>query len=145
MADENSAGSISEVALTDAAAKVPAPKRQRAPRRQKAVAEETVAASAAKTEKLPRGRRKHGEQAGEATLTTGETQVTGKIGGTKAIKGTGQRTPKQAGPTAKAPVSAMDEMADLIQLEEENKRLRKALAEKLRAENADLRKRLGLD
>ncbi|AHK47191.1 putative SyrB-like regulator (plasmid) [Ensifer adhaerens OV14] len=39
----------------------------------------------------------------------------------------------------------MDEMADLIQLEEENKRLRKTLADKLRAENADLRKRLGLD
>jgi hypothetical protein len=35
-------------------------------------------------------------------------------------------------------------MVDLIQLEEENKRLRAALAEKLRAENADLRKRLGL-
>ncbi len=30
-------------------------------------------------------------------------------------------------------------------LEEENKRLRKSLAEKLRGENADLRKRLGLD
>ncbi|WP_349644510.1 hypothetical protein [Rhizobium calliandrae] len=44
-----------------------------------------------------------------------------------------------------APASARDEMADLIKLEEENKRLRKLLAEKLRAENADLRKRLGLD
>jgi hypothetical protein len=36
-------------------------------------------------------------------------------------------------------------MADLLQLEEENQRLRKLLAEKLRAENADLRKRLKLD
>jgi hypothetical protein len=36
-------------------------------------------------------------------------------------------------------------MADLIQLEEENKSLRRNLADKLRAENADLRKRLGLD
>ncbi|MBB3979756.1 cell division protein ZapA (FtsZ GTPase activity inhibitor) [Rhizobium azooxidifex] len=34
-------------------------------------------------------------------------------------------------------------MADLLQLEEENRNLRKQLAEKLRAENADLRKRLG--
>lgn len=40
---------------------------------------------------------------------------------------------------------ASDEMADLLQLEEENQRLRKLLAEKLRAENADLRKRLKLD
>ncbi|PDT41633.1 transcriptional regulator, partial [Sinorhizobium fredii] len=36
-------------------------------------------------------------------------------------------------------------LADLVQLEEENQRLRKRLAEKLRAENAELRKRLGLD
>jgi len=146
MADDNTTGLTTEVAETDATAKVPAPKKQRAPRRQKAAAEETVAASVAKTEKLPRGRRKRGEQAGEATLTTGETQVTGKSTRKNAIKGTGnKRTPKQADPTAKAPVPAMDEMADLIQLEEENKRLRKTLADKLRAENADLRKRLGLD
>lgn len=38
-----------------------------------------------------------------------------------------------------------EELADLVRLEEENQRLRKLLAEKLRAENADLRKRLGLD
>jgi hypothetical protein len=36
-------------------------------------------------------------------------------------------------------------MADLLQLEEENQRLRKLLAGKLRAENEDLRKRLKLD
>jgi hypothetical protein len=41
--------------------------------------------------------------------------------------------------------SAGDEMADLLQLEGENQRLRKLLAEKLRAENADLRKKLSLD
>ncbi|CAN7709342.1 transcriptional regulator [Neorhizobium tomejilense] len=41
-------------------------------------------------------------------------------------------------------VAAVDEFADLLQLEEENQRLRTQLAEKLRAENADLRKRLNL-
>ncbi len=40
--------------------------------------------------------------------------------------------------------SAGDEMADLLQLEAENQKLRKMLAEKLRAENADLRKKLNL-
>jgi hypothetical protein len=40
---------------------------------------------------------------------------------------------------------AGDEMADLLQLEAENQKLRKMLAEKLRAENADLRKKLNLD
>jgi putative transposase len=37
----------------------------------------------------------------------------------------------------------VDGFSELLQLEEENTRLRKALSEKLRAENADLRKRLG--
>lgn len=36
------------------------------------------------------------------------------------------------------------EYGEFIQLDEENRRLRKLLAEKLRAENADLRRRLGL-
>jgi hypothetical protein len=44
-----------------------------------------------------------------------------------------------------AATSAGDEMADLLQLEAENQKLRKMLAEKLRAENADLRKKLSLD
>ena len=42
-------------------------------------------------------------------------------------------------------VSVDDELAEFTQLEEENRRLRKLLSEKLRAENADLRKRLGLN
>lgn len=45
-------------------------------------------------------------------------------------------------PEATPPVD--DEFAEFIQLEEENRRLRKLLAEKLRAENSDLRRRLGL-
>ncbi|WP_430252397.1 transcriptional regulator [Neorhizobium sp. DAR64860/K0K1] len=44
-----------------------------------------------------------------------------------------------------AATSAGDEMADLLQLEAENQTLRKMLAEKLRAENADLRKKLNID
>ncbi|MFP3546775.1 hypothetical protein SB748_25370 [Rhizobium sp. SIMBA_035] len=46
-------------------------------------------------------------------------------------------TPATASPLA-------DDLADLLQLEEENQRLRRSLAEKLRTENSDLRKRLGL-
>lgn len=41
-------------------------------------------------------------------------------------------------------VSVDDELAEFIQLEEENRHLRKLLSEKLRVENADLRKRLGM-
>lgn len=45
--------------------------------------------------------------------------------------------------TTKVP-SHGNEVADLVKLDEENRRLRKLLAEKLRAENVELRKRLGL-
>ena len=37
-----------------------------------------------------------------------------------------------------------DELKDLVKLEEENARLKKLLADRLRTENADLRKKLGL-
>lgn len=65
-----------------------------------------------------------------------------------------KRAPKAVQPPPVAPTepavpvaiaAAGDEMADLLQLEEENQKLRKLLAEKLRAENSDLRKRLKLD
>lgn len=71
---------------------------------------------------------------------------------TKAIAETvaTKRAPVKAAPKTvkKAPASpakASDDMADLLQLEEENQKLRKLLSEKLRAENADLRKRLKID
>jgi hypothetical protein len=51
------------------------------------------------------------------------------------------RAPKQE--TVAVNATTADEMTDLLQLEDENQKLRKLLAEKLRTENADLRKRLG--
>ncbi|MCY1231657.1 hypothetical protein D9M68_612290 [compost metagenome] len=73
-----------------------------------------------------------------------ESPAVAKNRGKKVAKGTGKtRGAKQTIETP-APVPVLDDIADLRQLEEENARLRKALAEKLRAENADLRKRLGL-
>ncbi|AJD44598.1 transcriptional regulator SyrB protein (plasmid) [Rhizobium gallicum bv. gallicum R602sp] len=145
MADENNTGSITEVAETDPTAKVPAPKKPRALRGQKASAGATVAASLGKTAQLPSDRKKRGPGAGQAKLTPQETQVTGKSTSKDAIKNTSRkRTTKQIAQSAKAPLPALDEMADLARLEEENKRLRKTLADKLRAENTDLRKRLGL-
>ncbi|TCM48326.1 hypothetical protein C8J36_11426 [Rhizobium sp. PP-F2F-G48] len=43
-----------------------------------------------------------------------------------------------------AVADAIDDMAELLRLEDENRSLRKQLSEKLRTENADLRKRLNL-
>ncbi|TIO26788.1 transposase [Mesorhizobium sp.] len=46
---------------------------------------------------------------------------------------------------AAATASDRDDLKDLIALEEENKRLKSLLAERLRNENAELKRRLGLD
>ncbi len=132
MADENDM-------MTDAGAEiaaVPVAKKQRKPRAKKAAAEaqpaevtaEPVAASNVPAVKQRRRRKAKSD-----------------VGVTNAKRVPVKRASKTA-PTATAPsTAAMDEMADLLQLEEENRRLRKLLAEKLRAENADLRKRLNLD
>lgn len=45
---------------------------------------------------------------------------------------------------AAVPAPESDELKDLVALEEENKRLKKMLAERLRKENAELKSRLGL-
>lgn len=69
---------------------------------------------------------------------------------TAKVKAKTKNTAKSAGKTVavKQSTSALDrdfdDIANLLQLEEENARLRKTLAEKLRAENAELRKRLGI-
>jgi putative transposase len=140
MADENNTGATSEVLATNAPADVPVVKKQRAPRRSKAAMEAASTASPATTTvKSPKVRAKRGAKV-EATSAAVETPNAANVAikGPRKAKATGQ----SKAPATKS-VAAADEMADLIQLEEENKRLRKALADKLRAENADLRKRLG--
>jgi hypothetical protein len=113
-----------------------APKKQRKPRVKK-VAPETAPAEVA------------AEPAGASTGTA-EKQKRGRKAKSVEIASNAKRVPVKRAPkvvqTAPAvATAAIDEMADLLQLEEENQRLRKLLAEKLRAENADLRKRLKLD
>ncbi|MDX8470017.1 transposase [Mesorhizobium sp. VK23B] len=46
---------------------------------------------------------------------------------------------------AATPAADSDELKDLVALEEENKRLKSLLADRLRKENTELKKRLGLD
>lgn len=113
-----------------------APKKQRKPRAKK-VAPGTASADAT---------------AEPATALTGAGGGKGRGGKAKVIEAAPsakrapvRRAPKSVQTASAAPIAAIDEMADLLQLEEENQRLRKLLAEKLRAENADLRKRLKLD
>jgi len=67
------------------------------------------------------------------------------VGSTPVEPAAPKLAPKADQIAGDAAASAGDEMADLLQLEAENQKLRKMLAEKLRAENADLRKKLNLD
>jgi len=114
-----------------------APKKQRKPRAKKAAALESPSADAmaepAAALAGAGGVKRRGRKARviEATASAKRAPV--------------RRAPKAVQTAPAAPMTAIDEMADLLQLEEENQRLRKLLAEKLRAENADLRKRLKLD
>lgn len=123
------------VAVNEATA--PAPVKKTRVRRQSAVAEAVATAAPVVTEKPAKAptRRKPGNQGSAANLAS----VAAKAA---AVKGPPKAKPAQ--PTVRPP-AAVDEMTELLQLEEENKKLRKALSEKLRAENADLRKRLGMD
>ncbi|APO76954.1 transcriptional regulator SyrB protein (plasmid) [Rhizobium etli 8C-3] len=156
MADENNIGPVAAVETTDAEAKTPAVKKQRSPQRQKTAAEPARAASEVAAAKSPAAKpRTYSEQEKAGKLKLIETEITkGKSTLKDAIKTAGiseqtyynwKRTATPAVQKNEKAAPAGDELADLVQLEEENEKLRKRLAEKLRAENTVLRKRLGLD
>jgi hypothetical protein len=132
MADENDTMTD---ANTPVAALDVAMKKERKPRARKAAPETAstaVSAQPAAASNAAAGKRKRGRKAKSDEGAVSAKRVPVKRA-SKAVQ------------EATAPsVAAVDEFADLLQLEEENQRLRKLLAEKLRAENADLRKRLNL-
>lgn len=130
MADEISENSIN---AEPAVAQVQ-PKKTRARRRSK---EEMAAALAAKNVK--RASKTKSVSAGSSVSAAAKPtqKVAAKAEPLKAKRaGTKRPSPTHAG---------ADGVVDLIALEAENQKLRKSLAEKLRSENADLRKKLGLD
>ncbi|MBB3650097.1 hypothetical protein FHX14_006340 [Rhizobium sp. BK619] len=142
MADENNTGSVAGAAETDTPAKT-GTRKQRAPRRQKATAELAAAGSQSVTEQQPTASAAMAD--GRGRRGRRKTIETKAVDGRSTRKGAPRKTkakPVEQATTTSAP--AFDELEDLIQLEEENKRLRKTLAEKLRQENAELRRRLGL-
>ncbi|SDA93596.1 hypothetical protein [Sinorhizobium sp. NFACC03] len=137
MADEIKPDDSAVVAESTKPVEVAAPKK-RGPRAKKVASD--VASQEASAPKVKRGRKPKEKPAdlkvAEPSSAVSKTRAKG------VAKATGKRSASTS--SAEAPVSALDEIADLLQLEEENARLRKTLAEKLRTENADLRKRLGL-
>ncbi|MHA4735403.1 SyrB-like regulator [Ensifer adhaerens] len=124
------------VVETAAPADAPAPKK----RGVKKVASDATMAEASVAAASKRGRKRK-ETSIEVKAASQATPAV-KARANAVTKGPGKRTTSK--PSAAAFVPVLDEIAGLLQLEEENARLRKALADKLRTENADLRKRLGL-
>jgi putative transposase len=125
MVDENDTNAANENMEVEPPVAASEPKKQRAKRRTPA---ELAAVATAKS---ARGKRRAKAAAVEASQQTAAGKASAK-----------SDAPTRAEPR-EAPSATVDEFAELLQLEEENKGLRKALAEKLRAENSDLRKRLG--
>ncbi|MBY3003732.1 transcriptional regulator [Rhizobium leguminosarum] len=132
MADENATMINAD---TPASAAPDVPKKTRKPRAKNTVPETArvaVSAQPAAVSNATAGKQKRGRKAKSDE------------GATSARRAPVKRTPRAVQAATAPSVAAVDEFADLLQLEEENQRLRKLLAEKLRAENADLRKRLNL-
>ncbi|MBY3348368.1 transcriptional regulator [Rhizobium laguerreae] len=132
MADENDTMTNAD---TPGAAAPAVPKKVRKPRAKKVVpatASVAVSAEPAVASDAAAGKQKRARKAKSDEVTKSAKRAPVK------------RAPKAVSIAAAPSEAAVDEIADLLQLEEENQRLRKLLAEKLRAENADLRKRLNL-
>jgi putative transposase len=136
MADEtinlNTAGDV----VTETPAAVAPAKKTRAPRGSKKTAQPVSLMPTAATEKpAKKTRAKRGSKIAAATTEAPAAEV--------KKRATRQPRAKAAAPVTAVSTPALDDISDLLTLEEENKQLRKQLSEKLRAENADLRKRLG--
>ncbi|RVE81211.1 transcriptional regulator [Sinorhizobium meliloti] len=151
MADESNMGPVAAAVAADAEVKAPTAKKKRSQPPQKA-------AAAPAQPKAPAAKpRRYREQETNDKLELIETQVSEGETFKDDIQSAGISEQTHYHSKGAARISAQkddkgtnllrsgDELADLIELEEENQRLRKRLAKKLRAENAELRKKLGLD
>nr|CAD6437914.1 transcriptional regulator [Rhizobium sp. Q54] len=142
MADQNNTiASADTIANVDALPKVdapaaveaePAPKKQRKPRMKKVSPENAGAETAAQPDGVNNQKKRGRKPKALRDASAAKREPV-------------ERPRKNDEATAVEGTSVGEEMADLLQLEEENQRLRKLLTEKLRAENADLRKKLKLD
>ncbi|WDZ81963.1 transposase (plasmid) [Ensifer adhaerens] len=152
MPEEN----IAAVSMTDegAPAKAPERKKRNAPKRQGATPGPARTPSKASTENVTATKTRFGAEEKQAKLAFIEAQVAGASTLKDAVKSAGiseqtyynwKNSVKPDRKPSGGSLSASDGFAELVEIEAENQRLRKLLAERLRAENADLRKKLGLD
>ncbi|MGK9286934.1 transposase [Sinorhizobium meliloti] len=150
MAEENSVQAETQIAGTEPKVK---PKRAPSQRKTAAPAKATPNAATANTPGSKVRKYSADERAEKLTMIQSLLSV-GKSTLKDALKQVGiteqtyynwKKAAQPASQKTAEPVSQGDDLKDLLDLEEENKRLRKILAERLRAENAELRKRLGMD
>ena len=155
MPEPREAETTETTAETPTAVRVPEPK-IRAPRQRNAESKpkQPIAGKAARlasksTEAKPalvRGKRRvYSQKERAGILAKIAKSISPNVSIKKAVgqAGISEPTYYQWKKLAKTPVPA-DELRDLLALEEENKQLKKQLAERLRQENAELRKKLGL-
>lgn len=136
MADETNVTEPTSTEVEAALPTTPEPRR-RGPRAKNAASEIATSNASVEVPAVKKARAKKGSKSVAA-----EMKPSARRGGRKAKAAVGEVVPP---PQQDVSLVAGEEMEDLLQLEQENHRLRKLLAEKLRTENADLRKRLGLD
>ena len=151
MADSQEADTtLQDISETPAiAAEKPEPKK-RAPRARKANSEPKQQIATDSEKPAARGKRKiHTEEERAEKLARIEKSVNGGASIKSAIRQAGvsaqtyYQWKKTAAPAAPAPTGGG--LKDLLALEAENERLKKMLADRLRKENAELKKKLGLE
>ncbi|MBP1886382.1 transposase [Sinorhizobium mexicanum] len=149
MAEENAVKTEAQEAGTEPKKVNAKPAAQR--KKTKAAAKATPSAPAAKAPTHKIRKYSEGERAEKlvlikSLLSAGKGTLKDALKQAGITEQTYYNWKKAAEPTSKdAAERQIDDLKDLVELEEENKRLRKILADRLRAENAELRKRLGMD
>lgn len=153
MADEPNLDAKDQPAAAELVTELGETKKRRLPAKRKEKAA-SVAARAVKG--TPSAASSKSRRYSEAERAEKLSQIERRLGGGSTLRsavkeaGVSEQTYyqwKRAAPSADmngtAAASSVDSLADLVELEAENLRLRQLLAEKLRAENAELRKKLG--
>ncbi len=136
MADEINTTDANDAASGNA----PKERKTRGPRKSKTVAEAAASPTVSAPAKKTRGPRKNTEA---SSVTTAAGPATAKKAPSGKVAAKSQPA-KRGRPKVETAAPATDGIADLLKLEEENQKLRKALSDKLRSENADLRRKLGI-
>lgn len=157
MADPQEAESVQATAGVPAKAEVSEPKKK-APRPRKPktqpkkssesdVAKQATKAVGASTTTKRTGRKVYSEKERAHMLGQIEQSISrgSSIKSAVGQAGISEQTYYQWKKAAVPSPSQGDDLKDLLALEEENARLKKLLAERLRKENAELKKKLGLD